>query len=606
MAKSPKEVKNTRLLLPIAAAFLAVIVALLLWWGLSRSGDRQSEGGAAAQPVVTRQGPGDSQRIPDDPKFSNQWFLNQASDCDIDAPEAWGTTTGSSDIVIAVIDSGVDWDHEDLAGNIWTNRNEIEGNGVDDDGNGYIDDVHGWDFVDDDNDPDDGFTGHGTAMAGIIAAEGNNLIGIAGVTWSCEIMPIRVTDDDGLATYSDLASAISYAYLNGANIINISLGGRKSSNLHMIALQNAYNAGAVIIAPTGNGGENTMRYPAAYDNVLSVMGTNRRDTPYRGGNLPFGVDVAAPADGLYTTYRGDLYATVDGTSAAAAIVSGVAGLVWSANSQLSNEEVMQILRQGVDPIPLEWWDLYLNAGRINAEKALDRTDADLEDLAVIKLKTFPEKPLREQTVTVKITVQNKGNDTASTIDVKLNVDGEQEGATQVIGSLAIGEVKNLDFSWTTPDADATYAVEGEVEILNVEQAPFTTNNTKEISVVVNNTTVSDVWLTAMSTSDPSTTSSPMTLKFTVQNLGTQTETNISVKAYINDVQVDQTKTITSLAIGASEEKTFSWTIPDPPSALPYVFRAEIVSLPGEENKQDNVGQYVFSVYDPTTEKMKEQ
>ncbi len=172
--------------------------------------------------------------FPNDIFIADQYHLKQDNDADIDAGRAWDITTGSDDVVVAVIDTGVDLDHPDLVDNMWTNEDEIDGNGIDDDGNGYIDDRVGWDFAADDNDPNptpvgptwsDTIVVHGTHVAGLIGASGNNTIGTSGVNWDVTIMPIRVFEDTGSSSMDDIYNAINYAVNNGADIINMSYGG---------------------------------------------------------------------------------------------------------------------------------------------------------------------------------------------------------------------------------------------------------------------------------------------------------------------------------------------------------------------------------------------
>jgi len=232
---------------------------------------------------------------PNDTFFSNLWGLNN-----INAPEAWDITTGNSNVVVAVLDSGVDYNHPDLAANIWTNPGEIAGNGFDDDGNGKIDDARGWDFVDDDNDPMDS-DDHGTHVAGTIAAEGNNSAGITGVVWTAQIMPLRFLDAFGSGTVADAIEAIDYAIDNGAKIINASYGSYTFSPLERDAIATARDAGILFVAAAGNDNWNndsaTKHYPSSYDlaNIIAVAATDQSDARASFSNYGVtSVDVAAP------------------------------------------------------------------------------------------------------------------------------------------------------------------------------------------------------------------------------------------------------------------------------------------------------------------------
>ena len=255
--------------------------------------------------------------IPNDSFFSNLWGLNNAGDTDIDAPEAWDITQGNSNVVVAVLDSGVDYDHPDLAANMWVNSDEQLGNanadgfpgiqGVDDDGdglidedsqdrqpgdfgytndladdddeNGYVDDIRGWDFADDDNDPMDS-DDHGTHVAGTIAAEGNNGIGITGVSWAAKIMPLRFLNAFGVGTDADAIRAIEYANANGAHIINNSWGGGGFNQF----LKDAIDASsAVVVCAAGNAGTNNdsvPHYPSSYtsSNFIAVAAADQNDS----------------------------------------------------------------------------------------------------------------------------------------------------------------------------------------------------------------------------------------------------------------------------------------------------------------------------------------
>lgn len=258
--------------------------------------------------------------VPNDPGFSDQWEMQNSSDTDIDAPEAWDLTTGSSDVVVAVVDTGVAYTHVDLKDNVWINPGEIAGNGIDDDGNGYVDDVHGIDAVGGTSDPWDTY-GHGTHVAGTIAAEGNNGIGIAGVSWKTKIMPLRFIDSSGYGTDAGAIACINYAIdmkLNhGVNLvaINASWGGGYPDTALENAIQAAGNAGIVFCAAAGNNPsgvdiDSAPEYPAAYPctNIISVGASDSADKPAYFSNYgAANVDLFAPGTNILSTYIDSTY-----------------------------------------------------------------------------------------------------------------------------------------------------------------------------------------------------------------------------------------------------------------------------------------------------------
>ena len=255
-----------------------------------------------------------------------------------------GSIGGSPDVVVAVIDTGVDYNHIDLRDNIWTNSAEIPNNGIDDDGNGYIDDYYGWNCVGDNKDPMDD-NGHGTHVAGIIAAE-NNLVGTVGVAFNCKVMCLKAGNSSGHFTNSDIVEAIQYAYMNGASVINMSFGGSSISNAVEDALENAYNQ-CVLVAAAGNDGlcNNTshslshkvgISYPAAMPYVIGVMSTNASGTivsPFSNyDDTPFNkteYEVYACGDQVMSTWPNNKTAKLSGTSMACPIVAGIAALLRS-------------------------------------------------------------------------------------------------------------------------------------------------------------------------------------------------------------------------------------------------------------------------------------
>lgn len=317
---------------------------------------------------------------PDDPEFDKQWGLNNigqtggAVDADIDAPEAWDIYTGNDEIV-AVIDSGVDYNHPDLKNNIWKNPGEIPDNNIDDDQNGYVDDVYGYDFANDDPDPFDD-NSHGTHCAGIIAASGNDEIGITGVNWNAKIMALKFITQTGSGDVSHAVKALEYALMMGAKISNNSWGGGGFSDALYEAIQVAKQQDHLFIAAAGNDyGRNIdydPQYPAAYQisNIISVSATDHYDDLSSFSNIGFtNVDLAAPGSAIYSTIPDNSYAAYNGTSMAAPHVAGVAALVWSMYPSLSASEVKDGILTAVDPLPsLE--GKVLSGGRLNAYGAL--------------------------------------------------------------------------------------------------------------------------------------------------------------------------------------------------------------------------------------------
>lgn len=229
------------------------------------------------------------------------------SGVDIDVETAWNTITDCSSVVVAVVDSGINYNHEDLSGNLWNNSDEIGGNGTDDDGNGYVDDTMGWDAVESDNDPMD-LNGHGTHVAGIIGGTGNNTTGVTGVCWNVKLMPIRVLDSGGTGTSLSISEGYDYAAANGAHIINASLGGSSDDSVISNAISGARTSGVLIVAAAGNDGtdnDSTPVYPASYDydNIVSVAAIDQDGALASFSNYgATSVDIAAPGVNILSSY----------------------------------------------------------------------------------------------------------------------------------------------------------------------------------------------------------------------------------------------------------------------------------------------------------------
>lgn len=313
---------------------------------------------------------------PNDERWPQQWALTK-----INAPQAWDITHCQG-VVIAMLDTGVYLQHPDLLNVLWTNPGEIPDNGRDDDGNGKVDDVHGWHFyqncttgvclpyenpiIQDEN-------GHGTHITGIAVAETNNATGIAGVSWGARAMTVRVLDEYGDGYYYDIALGIVYAADNGAQVINLSLGGEAPSQVLQDAVNYAYSKGALVVAAAGNNG-GAVFYPAACDNAIAVAATDANDQRLSFSNQGPEVDIAAPGDNIISTWPPPyLYYYKRGTSMATPHVSAAAALLWSWRPDWSNQQVQERLQAQADDVNSALYpghDPYLGWGRLNLYRVL--------------------------------------------------------------------------------------------------------------------------------------------------------------------------------------------------------------------------------------------
>ncbi len=301
--------------------------------------------------------------FPNDPKYILQWHLKS-----INTDKAWDYVTGNPEIIVAVIDTGVDYNHPDLKRNIWVNKDEVPSNGIDDDGNGYVDDYYGYDFVNNDGDPIDD-NGHGTVVAGIIAAEINNSLGVAGIA-QVKIMVLKVLDRNGSGYESDVAEAIRYAVDNGANIVSMSLGGSEYIKLLEDACNYAWNKNVLLVAASGNDGGKDIDYPAKFQSVIAVGSVNQEDKLSSFSDFGREQELVAPGEGILSTYTGMSYKSMSGTSAATPQVSGVAALLLSVNPTLSNRDVRKILQQSADDLGFRGKDSVYGYGKVNASRAV--------------------------------------------------------------------------------------------------------------------------------------------------------------------------------------------------------------------------------------------
>jgi len=338
--------------------------------------------------------------VPNDPFYSSSNSWGQGFDDlyglkKMSMAAAWDISQGNQ-VVVAVVDTGLDFTHPDIQGNIWVNAGEIPGNGIDDDNNGFVDDVSGYDFIGStttnssnpgahpDNDPTDG-QGHGTHVAGTIAATGNNNLGVIGVAPQAKIMPVKGLDDSGSGLSTTLAAALVYAADNGADVINNSWGGYGDSSLINDAIAYAYAQGAVLVAAAGN--ENNPAewpHPSKLPQVISVAALDHNDVDAPFSNWGAKVDVGAPGTNILSLLAvnsdfaargqrivGQKYLQIDGTSMAAPHVSGLAALLLAKNPSLTQEQVRHIITHTADDVMNAGWDSDSGSGRVNALAALN-------------------------------------------------------------------------------------------------------------------------------------------------------------------------------------------------------------------------------------------
>ncbi|MBA3936007.1 MAG: S8 family serine peptidase [Planctomycetes bacterium] len=336
-----------------------------------------------------------SDTVPNDPSYAQMWALHNTGQtggvagADIHAQQAWSVSTGSTNVVVAVIDTGMDLTHPDLVGNLWTNAAELAGNGIDDDHDGYIDDVHGWNFVADSSDPTDDYF-HGTHCSGIIGATGNNGTGVVGVCWHVSLMPLKFLDQNGNGFTSDAVEAIYFANAHHVQVMSMSWGGLDDSVTLKAAIDDAGTHGILCVAAAGNSANNadiSPEYPAAFtsSNLISVLATDATDQRAYFSNAGAGsVDVGAPGVDVLSTLpmiataqmrTNGLcagYGLLSGTSMATPHVAGACALLWSNEPSLTAAQVKLRVLQSADRLS-SLAGLCVSEGRLDLDRLLRNT-----------------------------------------------------------------------------------------------------------------------------------------------------------------------------------------------------------------------------------------
>lgn len=397
--------------------------------------------------------------VPNDPYWSLQWGLRK-----IQADFAWNTSIGNSSVLVAVVDTGVDWNHPDLSGN-------------------YV--ALGYDWVNDDSDPMDD-NGHGTHVAGIVAAVINNSVGVAGLA-QVRIMAEKALNSTGYGSTDELANAIIHAADAGAKIIVMSWGDYFDSILLHNAIKYAYRAGALLVAAAGNDATSNMMYPAAYSEVIAVSATDSSDNLAWFSNFGDWIELSAPGVNIFSTVWDNSYAYKSGTSMAAPFVAGVAALTWSVYPQLSRDNLRLYLHGKADDLGDLGFDIYYGYGRINAWKAVENTTG-VHDIAVNSV--IPRKNVVGQGMRMRIDtdITNLGDETESFEAMLYANDTEAES---LILSLQAREEAVFTFQWNTSGfSKGKYEIGCRVDLLPNELN--VSNNAKNSSFMVWVTMIGDI------------------------------------------------------------------------------------------------------------------
>ncbi len=389
---------------------------------------------------------------PNDPRWSWQW-----GPAKIGAEVAWNTTVGNSSILLAIVDTGVDWDHPDLANN-------------------YA--PLGYDWVNGDDDPMDD-NGHGTHVAGIAAAVINNNLGIAGIS-QVKVMAEKALNRSGYGSSDDLAEAITHAADQNADIISMSWGSYTRNILVQHAIQYAYNSGVLLVAAAGNNASSEKAYPAAYNEVIAVSATDRNDNPAYFTNYGEWIELAAPGVNIYSTTWNDDYTYKSGTSMATPHVSGVAALIWSVFTNLTRDQVRSRLQETAEDLGPEGFDIHYGHGRVSAIRAV--TDNQVHNISICNVTVYKDIVHRGSLLPINVTVQNRG-DYIETFNVNVNANTTSIATEEV--TLASGDSTILYLGWnTTGIAKGNYAIKITLDTLPNETYSTYDDSTENWIIIV--------------------------------------------------------------------------------------------------------------------------
>jgi thermitase len=351
--------------------------------------------------------------LTNDPYVTNgsEWHVNK-----IQAADAWGITSGNASTIIAICDTGVAPTQPDLVGKL----------------------LPGYNFYANNTDTSDDY-GHGSAVAGTAAAQGNNGIGVAGIAWGASILPVKISDPTGYATYADMADALTYAVDHGARVINISFYGSSSSTTLETAADYVWSHNGMIFACAGNLGTSAPQYPAACQNVTAVSATDSYDLVTTFSNYGSNISLSAPGSGIWTTNRDGTYSSWSGTSFASPIAAGAAALLVALNPALTNSAILDLLKNNSDDLGSAGYDIYYGYGRVNAYRALLAAGAP-PPIDTIPPVTSITSPAAGSTVSGSVTVPISATDNVGVTKVELYLDGALSNVTSQLPA---------SFTWNT-------------------------------------------------------------------------------------------------------------------------------------------------------------
>ena len=398
--------------------------------------------------------------VPSDTRFAEQWALHNAGqtggtpDADVDAPEAWDISRGSASVVVAVIDSGIDLTHPDLISNLWTNPGETPGNGIDDDGNGKVDDMNGWNFVYGNKTPADD-EGHGTHCAGVIGASGDNALGVSGICPVVKLMVLKGIAYDGSISESSEAEALAYARTKGAKICSMSFGGPGPiSVMERDAVVAALNAGMLLVVAAGNDSKNIDKspdYPASfnYNNIIAVAATGHGDTRAAFSSYgPVNVDLAAPGVGILSTLLSGSYGYESGSSMSTPLVAGACALLKSTQPTLDYAAIKSAILNACDPVPA-LKGLVKTSGRLNVARALkigagpyvELTKSVIADGKALGALGNSDNIINSgEDITLTITVKNSGPQIATAVITTATITDGSSAVSVIKGSKLWGNI----------------------------------------------------------------------------------------------------------------------------------------------------------------------